>query len=357
MASFISKLGLDSATKNFLKDRFEYKSLTFPQELQEIGSSSNHAVVFHIWERNGSKFSLSQGGNGPAGSSQVQDNNGNARTRTSNGGRGVGGLLDGLKKFPGVTENDVAPLRNNGSTYLIKRTIVLYVPSKLTTNYNADWGDTSLRKEESFLDSLGSASDIVKNLGAATLESAIRKIDSALCANILDLLSLTSGMAANPHLETLFRGVDFRTFSFSFKMVPKNQKEANIIANIEKTFRFYMQPENVEGLGRYFRFPSEFSIEFISYGKPNAFLNRIGNCVLTGMSVDRTAAGIAAFHRQIPRNDDFSGGVLSNIGRGNERDQFSNDNSEGSPPVATQLDLSFREVEVLTKNKVKDFDY
>ena len=43
-------------------------------------------------------------------------------------------------------------------------------------------------------------------------------------------------------MEMVFEGVDRRSFSFSFKMMPKSESEAIAVDKIVNMFRFYMAP-------------------------------------------------------------------------------------------------------------------
>ena len=85
----------------------------------------------------------------------------------------------------------------------------------------------------------------------------------------------------------VFEGVDRRSFSFDFKMMPKSESEAIMVDKIVNMFRFYMPSFDGGDLqGRTFIVPATFDIEYYyAVGKRNEFLNRISTCVLETCSV------------------------------------------------------------------------
>lgn len=62
-----------------------------------------------------------------------------------------------------------------------------------------------------------------------------------------DLVQLNQGVMANPYLAQIFRGVNFRNFSFSFRLVPLSEDDCDIILDIIKTFRKHALPSGPEG--------------------------------------------------------------------------------------------------------------
>jgi hypothetical protein len=51
------------------------------------------------------------------------------------------------------------------------------------------------------------------------------------------ILGAAAGRTFNPYLTMLFKSVDFRTFSFNFKFIARNESETRLIDQIVKTFR------------------------------------------------------------------------------------------------------------------------
>ena len=128
-------------------------------------------------------------------------------------------------------------------------------------------------------------------------------------------------------MEVVFEGMERRDFSFTFKMMPKSKEEAVNVDNIVRTFRFYSAPSfDPKGTSRTFIVPATFDIEYFYQGGRNNFLNRISTCVLTNC----------------------------NVTFGGERVQFFKPLGKGAPPVETSIELSFKELEVITREKINE---
>lgn len=130
-----------------------------------------------------------------------------------------------------------------------------------------------------------------------------------------------SGLAPNPLREQIFRGVNFRQFSFSFDFYPKSPSESNSIKEIIKTFKTKMHPEYK--FDKYiYKYPDEFCITFYSGGN-TTFMPKIKPCALTDMVIDYAPLGAFV------------------------------STSDGSP-VKTSLRLMFKELGLLTKKDINE---
>lgn len=126
-------------------------------------------------------------------------------------------------------------------------------------------------------------------------------------------------VSTNPFKEVLFEAIDFRTFSFNYTFLPKSETEVHNVRRIIDLFKFHMHPELSKD-GLFYVYPSEFEMQYYYRGEENNFLHRISTCVLTDMSVTYGKDYFASF-----------------------RD---------GEPVETQLSLTFKEVELLTKERI-----
>jgi hypothetical protein len=119
-----------------------------------------------------------------------------------------------------------------------------------------------------------------------------------------------------------FEGIDRRPFSFTFKMLPKTAAEAADVEEIVTMFRYHSMPNFEKGgtgvEGRTMIVPSTFDISY----KPGIHLHRIGECALEAV----------------------------NVKFGGERPQFFKDHQ----PVETELTLQFKELDLITKEKVRE---
>jgi hypothetical protein len=115
-----------------------------------------------------------------------------------------------------------------------------------------------------------------------------------------------------PYMSLIFRGVNFRTFSFEFKFTPKNEKESTEIYNIWKEFRKAQHPKHINAAFR--GYPKEVEISYIHSGsgglpsQQNHWLNKFKKCVINDVSLNYTSAGFYS-----PMRDGFPGATTMNI--------------------------------------------
>lgn len=132
---------------------------------------------------------------------------------------------------------------------------------------------------------LSAAGAIAGGLGAETLSNFAKE---------------ASRVSMNPNLRTLFDGVPMRSFVFPFRMVAKNEAEAEEIRSIVRFFRAELYPEAVnagEGENKNipfaYKFPNVFHIELKdSTGNNPAF--KIQRCYLNSVTAtfNQTATGM-----------------------------------------------------------------
>lgn len=149
--------------------------------------------------------------------------------------------------------------------------------------------------------------------------------------NFTELALFNSGIALNPQLELLYRKTNNREFIFNFRFVPTNPEDAQTIENIIRTLRYHSAPRFRAAAGnqisnsRYIIPPSQFEIEFITLDEGGVGFNdrlpRIASCALTNVDVNYAPSG-----------------------------QFSA--FAGDYPVETQLQLTFTETVILTKQDI-----
>tara|TARA_Y100001936_G_C16000663_1_gene627736 strand:- start:648 stop:1307 length:660 start_codon:yes stop_codon:yes gene_type:complete len=143
--------------------------------------------------------------------------------------------------------------------------------------------------------------------------------------NSKDLYNKFKGQAKNPNLESIFKSVPFREFTFPFTFAPKNEKEKDSVHKILQLFRFHMLPEQQSGANGYFNVPSEFQITYMYRDNENAYLPRISRCVLKQCDVDYAPEG-----------------VVSTL----------TPDERGAPPTLITMNLTFGETEIMTKETI-----
>ena len=220
---------------------------------------------------------------------------------------------------------------------IVTSAIALYMPPDVKVSYKAGWepedaelaGDIAevikgVRKASTVGEMFGEA--IKGGIGAAT--GFIKKQGGELLAGFGggDAFKLTSkafGMAINPRAEMYYEGPQFRQFQYSFKFWPRTQDESHRVQNIIKLFKYHMHPITDEDYyGRMFRIPSEFEIHYLCKDGVNEKLNKISRCALSDCEVSYNPDG---------------------------NPKFFEDNS----PVSYQINLTFKELEYMTKDKME----
>ncbi len=139
------------------------------------------------------------------------------------------------------------------------------------------------------------------------------------------LLARGTGEILNPNMELLFSDVTIRNFRFSFKLTPRNPREAEQVKLIIRAFKRNMAPQaqgGVSGSGNFFlRAPNVFKLRYRSGNRDHPFLNKFKQCFLTDMQTTYTGDGVYSTY-------------------------------DDGTPVSMQLDLSFKELQ-----PIYDIDY
>jgi hypothetical protein len=148
---------------------------------------------------------------------------------------------------------------------------------------------------------LGSVVKDMKQIGAAfnAAEGELRQmvINSFTegAVGVSGLLSRTMGAAINNNLELLFNGPMLRSFTFNFKLTPREPKEALVIKKIIRYFKKSMVP-GLSNSKLFLLAPNVFKIKYIYTGKGNIrqshpYLNKIKVAALRDFSVNYTPDG------------------------------------------------------------------
>jgi hypothetical protein len=244
-------------------------------------------------------------------------------------GAGEGAVVGGVT---GAAVGALVGFQGTREQKRLKTAIALHIPNNLSVNYSVIYND-----EDTAFFAMGAAAvqqgwELTKALGGQENNADVTGTGASILTNLAlskapgsigSGISAASGLAANPKKEQVFKGVNFRTFSFDYKFFPRNSSEAQKVLNIIEQFKYHMHPEFKDGNNFVYIYPSEFDIFYYSGGRENTKVHRHTSCVLTDMSINYAPNGMF------------------------------NTFSDGMP---TQLDvtLQFRELALLTKEKVKD---
>ena len=341
------------AATSFNDGKYDIKNLTYPMDLMSSVYGGNY-VVFYINVSTDSK--LLKGANAAA-TVELDQTEGRDRgdliaANLSNGqliganaavntvaGLAGGALLAGDVKgavkaaaganIPTVGLAVAAQLAPDASRSQkrLKTAIALHTPNQLSIRYGMQWSDEDTAMLQAAAHGI---EEIMKAVDSKAKNSDVKGVGSAVIANLTlskgpnaGANSAALGLAANPKKEQVFKGVDFRTFSFDYQFFPRNSTEAKNIMNIIQEFKYHMHPEFKDTNNFVYIYPSEFDIYYYQGTQENMNLHRHTSCVLTEMNINYTPNGT------------FS-------------------TFEDGMPTQINITLSFRELALLTKDKVKD---
>ena len=218
--------------------------------------------------------------------------------------------------------------------------IALYMPTTVDVTYNAGYEE----KEIGRLAGAGVAAfDAFKGGGInAAVDAVAKKLPEMVDESIFDaidgiapgakaIMFAKSGKVVSNRMELIFSGVGKRSFSYTFKFLPRSQKESKDVKSIVEKFKYHMLPkvEGDPGSSRTFVTPDTFDIEYrwVGNSNHNPYLNKISTCVLENMSVK------------------YGGSVGYQA--------FEPDEKGNTPPVETEISLQFKELEIITKARAK----
>ena len=297
------------------KNPFGRQDLQYPRDLQS--ATRGHVVNFAINEINPLRYEQFKNETiktvGKAGDATQE---GIKRAKESVESGGTQGAIDlgadALKNTFGKLEDGSFTkelnlvLRNRTKTST--KSISLYMPDTLNFTYAASYGQTDLLTAASSVPLVG---------------GVVSAVTQALNNPAARLLLKGSGYALNPNQQVLFDGIDFRTYQLAFTFTPYSKQEAETVAAIIKMFKSHAAPRLVEGSGggMFFVPPSTFTPTFRFRGQINKNINQVTESVITNINVDYAPQGFSA-------------------------------HTDGAP-VQTTLTIEFRELELITKQKVE----
>jgi hypothetical protein len=293
---------------------------------------------------------------------------GNSNNSSDSGGLSLGSLGSTITDTIGTVTNAIS----QGLTISPQRTkptavISLYMPDSLNATYSASYDEIRLTDLGSAYTTLkaidqiaqkgqrqdigasgGSLSQQMKRvaktagniastdpaavalltkLGASGINDLGKGLGLGLDAQLFsDLAVKGKGYAVNPQLQMIYRGVGLRGFQLNFIFTPNSSEESQQIDHIVNMFKYHFAPSlqnatQTETNNMYLVPPSIFNVSFMINSDENVYLPKYGDCVLTDIDVNYAPNGFAAY--------------------------------EDGAPVQTQLTLGFKEVEIVTKEKIQ----
>lgn len=162
---------------------------------------------------------------------------------------------------------------------------------------------------------------VTKLLGGGTVASILGGGAGAAVSQIASAKIANAGFARNPHQAVLFKGTGFRSHSFEYKFIAKNEDESTALTDIITAFKYFMSPKLTDTT-HFFEYPEEFDIDF----KNSTHFFDIGSSVLSDFNVNYHADGEPIY---------FKGG-----------------RSGEAAPFSVNISMTFQETTITTKDEI-----
>ena len=362
-ASQVQDIDLQPSPTGLLNiDPLAFSTLSYPMDVQN-NFQNGHYMLFYVNVQNKTKYEYPNGDMRAVHNKALKGENDKEvryqKLKAIRAGKPVGDRVarDGTT-LPETEVNVYDEVALTGNTNSVKRdkklgvsslfnntrrisdSVSMYLPASVESSTSASYTDSAtgiagFLVASGFNAQGGDAAAITKSL-VASLEGvgkdmtfkAIGAVGELFGAEGADKLAKKSfGEADNPYMEVLFDAMQLRTFTYNFKFAPRNQQEAYEVQKIIQLFRFHMAPELRPGVNRYLGLPSQFDIHYMFLSKDgqaseNNYYNRIATCVLQDCKVNYTPEGVKSF--------------------------------EDGGPTQTTMTLTFKEIELLTKDKIAE---
>jgi hypothetical protein len=183
------------------------------------------------------------------------------------------------------------PTFASGSTSRLKEVVTLHISEKPVVRYGVNYTSRDLGVLAGLLiqgSAMGSLTAAIESPEVkARLVAELARVPSikAVGGTISDLLELGTRQKTNPFREVLFESVDYRTFQFTYRFLPKTKSETDKIQKIIKIFKKNMHPDITQNK-LFYIYPSEFDIKYYYKNKENDYLHKFARCALVDMVVD-----------------------------------------------------------------------
>jgi len=99
---------------------------------------------------------------------------------------------------------------------------------------------------------VGEAQDAIKAIAQRSIFAGLNSVSETLGG----IASQNAGIVNNPLPTVFFKGMDLRSFTWTWKLVPKSSGDASAIKNILKTLRKNVLPEKLDGATTYLKYPN-----------------------------------------------------------------------------------------------------
>ena len=211
--------------------------------------------------------------------------------------------IDVIKFNPKKWDGAISLERDSGESI---GSVVLPVPSSVNDTNQTTWGSgtmtpVDMAKANIVKTALGdeggtkAGQEITNVMGqiqkdGPAVKEGLKSFFTEQLTGTKDVLARTSGQVLNPNMELLFQGPALRSFTFSWKMSPRDQKESIVIAKIIRMFKQSMAPQKTDA-GLFLKAPNIYKLQFNQGTDRHKFLPRMKECALNNCSVNYTPDG------------------------------------------------------------------
>jgi len=307
---------------------YTYGSVYYPQETAQLGEG--HYIIFDIIENTDTRYGSDMGDQFmskayPKSLGIVGEG------RLNNIERGKKLQAQGFQASDKVLRKQTTGMDTKTNAYksYITDSIILYTPTTGTkfdykVGYeNIDTGIAGLAAGLLDLKGLGDFGAKAGGIGKTFLEGVTKAAIEIALPGFGAAIDKGLGRSINPNAELVFKNVPFRSFSFPYEFAPKNEQEKEDVQKILSMFKFHMMPE--KGGEGYLTAPAQFQITYMYRDGANMYIPKISRCALTDMSVDYSPEGVFTTFKA---------------------------DEKGAAPVLTKVELSFTEMEIMTKETI-----
>ena len=366
LAGIISGRGGDSSDFAGLNRKAKSPNMySFPIDVTAAPGLGNHGhyMIFYVNQQSNAKLKFGEAESGTAQMEREEKNrnipayikemlpDGSGKTDTKQSNELQKQEHSDMPFAAGPPNRNIKP-KASGSTVFLKRppttrldtAIALYMPPQVQVSYKSQYSDTPIGG------GVGAAMDVysavmagrgVENAMKVAVDRGGQALKEGIKGTTLSMVGALPGMSGareafeiaegyiqSDRMELAFKGIDKRAFSYTFKMIPRNDRESDEIRKIIFAFKANMLPEFKDGVrnGREMIMPNTFDIEYMYNGKENDYLHKISTCVLEDLQVTQGGSRYKTFTAK----------------------------EDGAPPVETSITLSFRELELITRERVHE---
>lgn len=156
-------------------------------------------------------------------------------------------------------------------------------------------GEASQALQKNFADLAGTTDGLsaVKQRVLSSLAAQAASIVPGVNVTGTQLLARESGTILNPNMTLLMNAPSLRSFSFQFKMTPRDDREAKQVKSIIRSFKKNMAPFT-ETSKTFLKTPNVFELRYKKGNDDHPFLHQFKQCALTDISTNYTGEGVYA---------------------------------------------------------------